>query len=153
MLIFKICYYKLVNLLETFSTIRHTNLDGYRAEGPQGTVKVAATNPTGCTDTASAVIELIPLGIQGINENNVEFKVYPNPARNRVNIELSSGSERLNAELQVYDFAGQLIKVSRAEQLSPGVPHVINTEELAGGIYFVKIKTGNETHTLRFTVL
>lgn len=82
-----------------------------------------------------------PLGIQNVEMANTFCAVYPNPAKDLVNIDLSKITDD-NLKLNITDIAGQMIHTENVA--SPSLISVDMTG-YANGVYFVNI-TG--THTL-----
>ena len=82
------------------------------------------------------------VGVETFEENTVS--VYPNPAKNVLNINASSNINRV----EVYNMMGQMIGSYTANDMNTQ----INTTNYANGIYTVKISTENGTTTSKFTV-
>jgi PKD repeat protein len=76
-------------------------------------------------------------GIKSVEKN--EIALMPNPARNSVSIQLPKIS--VNVFIEVYDAMGKIILSKNAA--NTGEVN-LNTENLAGGIYFVRIISDNE---------
>ncbi len=72
------------------------------------------------------------------NENN-SLKVFPNPAKDKVIVDLVSSGIKLadNAMLLVTDVGGKIIYKEKIQQSSCN----INVSEFSNGVYFVSIKT------------
>ena len=70
------------------------------------------------------------------------FSIYPNPAKNFININLSNTIE----SLQIIDVTGKVILSEN--NLKTGT-HQINTSNLSTGVYFVKTTTNNTTSVVR----
>ena len=120
------------------------------AGGMTGTIKVGISEGGGCADTASAVIDLIPLSAGELERKDNAFMLYPNPAREEISIEQVAGNAVGLSQIEVYSTAGRLIKSVPDTDFQFGVSTRITIDDLAAGIYFVKIKTGTDTRTLRF---
>lgn len=73
--------------------------------------------------------------------------IYPNPANDRLYIELPSGTA---GELHIYDYSGK--EISASYTLS-GNNLIVNSTWLAAGMYILKLITSNEVYTSRFQVL
>lgn len=89
----------------------------------------------GASDTAVVYINVT--GITGLDEiADVAAKIYPNPFSSLVSIRLSA----LINQVQLFDVTGTLVKnISSVETNTIE----LNTEELASGIYFVKMNSVN----------
>ena len=99
--------------------------------------------------TASPNNYLIPMtgpldGFTGIENNeNSQFRVYPNPASNELNISIENNNL---AELFIYDMQGKVIhhEIMNEEQ------QVIGIEHLRTGVYVIFIITNEETYNTKF---
>ncbi|MEA2041036.1 MAG: T9SS type A sorting domain-containing protein, partial [Bacteroidota bacterium] len=89
-------------------------------------------------DPAAAVVNL--------NENS--FKIYPNPAKNSVNIELPAGYTE--KEIQILDVTGKEVQVISNEEISPSFE--VNVSNLKAGVYFCKFNINNSTITKRLVI-
>ena len=67
------------------------------------------------------------------------FDIYPNPARNVVNVKLSGTS--IDSDVIIYDFTGKLVQRTKIsnENLSPVTTTQIDISMLQSGVYFVKL--------------
>lgn len=77
----------------------------------------------------------------GIEENNAEFNIYPNPVHSTLNI----ATDEVIESVEIYNMQGQLLMVERDNM------NAINVSSLAAGNYFARIMTANGTSTQRFT--
>ena len=89
-------------------------------------------------------IERKPTGIANVNNNDVAVSVYPNPANNKINISLSD----VNATIALIDIQGRIVKNIPAN----GTLTAIATDDVANGLYFVHIKSGNQTIVRKVTI-
>ncbi|MBS2212773.1 T9SS type A sorting domain-containing protein [Carboxylicivirga mesophila] len=84
---------------------------------------------------------------------NLKFKVSPNPASSHINIKFNpvSEQEKINTiEVFIYDASGRLNKqVSKAFTSQT----TINVGDISSGIYFVKIKYGEQIGQTKFVKL
>jgi hypothetical protein len=83
-----------------------------------------------CSDTSNCAA-INNVGIKEIENNSIA--VYPNPANNRLNIELLS-----EAEIEIYSLTGVLMDKFSAKQ-----NHIVDVSGYPNGMYFVK--TQNQT--------
>ena len=88
------------------------------------------TDANGCTISDTVNVGL-NIGIQDI-ESNLSVKVYPNPAVNMINFEIT-GVDRVT--LYVFDFTGRQVK----EMVINEVLTEINTNDLNNGMYFYQL--------------
>lgn len=77
-----------------------------------------------------------PAGIMNINNANSSIQVYPNPAMDVVNIDLSNVADR-NVILSLTDVAGQII---HTENIASHSIVTIDMNGYAKGVYFINIK-------------
>lgn len=74
-----------------------------------------------------------------------EFKVYPNPANDKVNIELNAG-RTTGIEIQMTDILGKII-IAEKPVFNSENRCVLNTSTVMPGIYFIRIKSDNKQST------
>jgi hypothetical protein len=89
----------------------------------------------GCKDTTACV----SVTDVSISSNNVDEQIviFPNPTRNFLTIKIENNS---NHTFTIADLTGQDLFVSKTITTNS---HLINTEVLANGVYFIKIKNTN----------
>jgi len=94
--------------------------------------KTITWNVTGCTSGAVCTA--------GISEaaNNTGFSMYPNPAQDFVNVEITSGYSR-NGSIEVYNVVGD--KLIEFSELKTNIQK-IDLTKLTAGAYFVKYSNG-----------
>jgi len=77
------------------------------------------------------------------NQNSINISVYPNPAKEFININMTSANNS-NAIIRLTDISGKLV-LSETKSLSEGNNSmIINTCDLNSGLYILKIQNGNE---------
>ncbi|MDN3723010.1 T9SS type A sorting domain-containing protein [Aequorivita sp. SDUM287046] len=80
----------------------------------------------------------------GIADNeNVEFRLYPNPANEQITIELSDASS--NYQVAIYDVLGKKVYTSEIQKVGQ-----IDVSALASGTYLVKLNSDNKSSVVRF---
>lgn len=123
------------------ATIQNNKIVYTRASGIATTDEITYTvcNQFGACATATAEITLkSTTAINEINSNAISL--FPNPADKHITIK---GLE--NVELvEVFSINGNLVKVSKET--------TINLENLAKGLYFVRVKTSNTLFSKKFTI-
>jgi len=74
------------------------------------------------------------IDVSGINDLPIlqNVTISPNPVQNQLNISLESNIE---TEIRLIDFTGKVISINTFQNAT-----LINTSELATGIYFVELK-------------
>ncbi|MCP4521288.1 MAG: T9SS type A sorting domain-containing protein [Cytophagales bacterium] len=68
----------------------------------------------------------------------IQLRVYPNPANNNLNIEFNSTTDNI-MNLDIYSVEGQLIHQATISTINGMNNHQVNTKELANGIYLIKL--------------
>lgn len=96
-------------------------------------------------------IVFTPLQTAPLSTNNVnvsEFKIFPNPANNIVNVSLNTRGNKASTII-IYDVQGKV--VSKTENVVEKLVS-IKVSSLRTGMYFLKIKTGVSEHTEKLIV-
>ena len=102
-----------------------------------GSTYYAVTVSGTCRSNPLAVTVSVNLGIE--NNNTVEFKIYPNPINDFLNIETFVDIK----SIEIYNIQGQKVLQSNQKQ--------INVSEFAAGVYMIKIQDiENATATKKF---
>lgn len=93
------------------------------------TTAMTATMPPGCLTT-------------GVNENtNEKISIYPNPFNTSITINIDNGSQIENCELTMYNVLGvEVMNIKITKEVT-----IIETNNLASGIYIYKIVGNNKT--------
>lgn len=109
--------------------------------------------PSGLVDTYNnvnpnqnlLVVEGATLGVNSFN--NTLFSVYPNPAKNVINVQLKANQSVTLKSASVYDLNGKaVLKIEDINQ-------PINVEKLATGTYILSISdTGNRNYAQKFII-
>jgi|GEM_PF-1523172 len=87
-------------------------------------------------------------GITSVNEmseNNI--KLYPNPAKDHVNIEFATGND-YSANVSIFDAQG---RIAMEEIISNGNTQ-LNVSNLKQGVYIVRITTSNNNKTVKLVI-
>ena len=116
---------------------------GYTADG----------NPFTLTSPGAVMVRLLEQS-QGIGENSLvaTTSVYPNPANEQATINFSlTSSAKVTVEL--VDYAGKVISSTDLGTVSAGSnQHVVNTAELAEGVYFYNLNVAGDIITKKLVV-
>lgn len=113
-----------------------------------GTYTVTVTSARGCTATGST--NVVVSGIEDLN-NVSSLSLFPNPTTNNATLEVAV-KETTEATITVTDVMGRTLQLMN-EQLVNGVNRLqISTSNFAGGIYFVTVKNGTHSNTIRMVV-
>lgn len=95
---------------------------------------------------------LSTLDIVELPSNDFEFKVYPNPASNVLNVEFDLMSEN-EVNISIINSVGQTVSTKELGKVAGVQSEEINVSHLDAGIYVVKVSTKNGEKTQRITVL
>ncbi|UAB80390.1 T9SS type A sorting domain-containing protein [Marixanthomonas sp. SCSIO 43207] len=115
-------------------------------ESDSGVYFCRITNPL----IPDLIIERKPISIfidpeLNVNDNNVsQLKIYPNPAKNWINVKLAQKLE--NSILNIYDLNGRLI----SKQKVNGDTFILNIEDYSSGIYIISLSNKDRILEQRF---
>ena len=120
-------------------------LDGY--EGQQSTptdnsVVMWANNRRFTGAQFPEDLSLNFVGIKDVENQEVEVNVYPNPASDKVNIEVAG-----KANVKVYNLLGQMVDTFETFGKS-----TLNVAAYQSGVYFIKVDNGNASSTHKLIV-
>lgn len=89
-------------------------------------------------------------GSNGLEENTVEVKAFPNPAKDEVTISTSNVIKK--GSVKMYNQAGQLVLEQNVNEQSNNI--VINTTALKQGIYTVRVENdGQLTKPIKLSII
>ncbi|PIF43886.1 putative secreted protein (Por secretion system target) [Chryseobacterium sp. 52] len=88
------------------------------------------------------------LSIQEVKEKATDFKIYPNPASESINIEYKSEDKEITAE--IIDTKGSLISGQHIKSSNGLFNEKISIQNLSAGIYFMKISGNKKSLTKTF---
>lgn len=102
------------------------------------TYSVTGTTEAGCTATASATVDVTI----GINDEiaNANITIYPNPATDRIIIELNKNFILQNTEIQLFDIYGKEISSQKAIEQQV----VFDLSNYANGMYMLRVVENGE---------
>lgn len=106
-----------------------------------GTYSVLVTNADGCTGSDTVVVsyESICLGVTLLSQIDAVVNIFPNPNSGKFVLEVS-GNKANNLEVEIYSASGQIVYYNAYGQLS-FIREEVDLGNLAGGVYFLTIKT------------
>lgn len=110
---------------------------------------VTVTDKNGCTVSQRDTVKIV--GIQETAGDVVNFNIYPNPSSAVFNVVLEL-SHTVPVEISVYSITGQTIAVSPKENPANG-SYQIDMGAEAEGVYFVKVKAGDNSLIRRITLV
>ena len=73
----------------------------------------------------------------GANENYIS--VYPNPAKDLLNVDITTPIDITNAKSEITNALGQVVQTSFIKQTNTQ----LNIQQLNSGVYFIEVKTNN----------
>ena len=101
--------------------VKVSDVWGYTVEGQLGTV----------------------LGTSDNHQASTSIKIYPNPAKNQITINVPQNIEIIHIEL--FNTTGKTIKTIHTSNIN----EVLNLNNLPSGLYFLKINSKNNTETFK----
>ncbi|MFP4024147.1 MAG: T9SS type A sorting domain-containing protein [Thiohalospira sp.] len=81
------------------------------------------------------------------NKEPLEFTIFPNPAKNELNIKFPTFNIHQNSRYTIFDSYGRVFSDQRLDKNS------INISHLNQGIYFIRISSAEGTTTKKFIVI
>ena len=111
----------------------------------------SSTGPPSVADAVTISINNNVLtGINNLNFDAINYKVYPNPANESVNIYLTNAKAEA-VSITVINNLGQIVK--SIDLGSPKeVKYLLNTSDLASGIYHIKTSVGEKSTTKKLII-
>jgi len=104
-----------------------------------------ATDGSGNTSEFSAIVEVHDYLAENQEDENVKpvgIRIYPNPANDRLNIELLDGQSGL-PDIEIISLTGRTVYWHRVDQGQ------IDVSGLARGLYFIRVRTENKIFVTR----
>jgi len=113
-------------------------------------VTLTATNGNCTSDTTFTVA--ITVGLEELN-NVAEIVLFPNPTATNAQLSMNV-IEAGNVEVAIQTVNGQVVKTIMNDYLTAGKQTItIETADLANGVYFTTIKSGNAMKTVRLNII
>jgi hypothetical protein len=81
----------------------------------------------------------VTTGADEASQQEVQFKIYPNPTTGRLKIELAGVDQSARPLLEVFDLTGNKLKMVRMDNASR---HTMNLSGLPSGMYIVSLTSG-----------
>ena len=101
--------------------------------------------------TTAVLLAKATNGISELKNGNNEIKIFPNPAKDNINVSLSPAIGG-QTEITVYDIMGRKILNSIVD-CNVYFPLSFDISALERGVYFFSIKNKHEIFTKRFSVI
>lgn len=92
-------------------------------------------------------------GNEPISVKEIQLSTYPNPFTNNTTIDVTTGSKS-NVVVEVYSVTGQKVMEHNYGQYPAGMFKInLDASALESGLYFVKVKAGEQSSTTKIQVL
>ncbi|MEI7595417.1 MAG: DUF2271 domain-containing protein [Bacteroidota bacterium] len=108
---------------------------------------VDSKTPTATTYFTSMTLTWTPSTV-GINDNNMNVSIFPNPTTDKLNLEL--GDNKADTKIQLINAIGVEVYAESFTQLS-GIKS-IDLNKFAEGVYFVKVQRNNQNFNYKLVV-
>lgn len=115
------------------------------------TVTFTARNG-GCESVQTMNITVSAASTGIANVNNSVFTLYPNPARNIVNVLLNIDRNESQVKVSILDAAGRLVRTENVNSVRAGSIIELNISDLASGVYQIALEGENFREVSRLTV-
>jgi hypothetical protein len=125
-------YLKVMNM-----TNGNLNMPGYQYSGTYN-------NDFGCGYTGYFFVNNPYTGVTDLAGSRASIEVYPNPAQNVVNVDLS-GMQHVNGTIQLMDIMGRVLYIAKCDEAHKE----INVSRLSNGVYTIQFvdDAGNKLQT------
>jgi len=100
--------------------------------------------------TTAIILKSSTAGINDVEASLADIKLYPNPAKNILNVDLGSKTPVLT-DISVYSLVGKLIEAFHYN-IDGNTALKINTEKFENGLYLLRVKNNGFSGTKRFCV-
>ncbi|HWY09736.1 MAG TPA: T9SS type A sorting domain-containing protein [Bacteroidia bacterium] len=90
----------------------------------------------------------------GITESNISLtnvSVYPNPAKDNINLNFTNENAE-NASYQIINVIGQNVRLQNIPSTKGETTYNVNLNGIESGIYFIKLTVGNKSSVNKITV-
>ncbi|MEZ5173156.1 MAG: T9SS type A sorting domain-containing protein [Bacteroidia bacterium] len=115
------------------------------------TVTFTARNG-GCESVQTMNITVSAASTGIANVSNSVFTLYPNPARNIVNVLLNIDRNESQVKVSIIDAAGRLVRTENVNSVRAGSIIELNISDLASGVYQIALEGENFREVSRLTV-
>jgi hypothetical protein len=117
-------------------------------QGPTYHYNIKAKNNTGCESALSDTVWFAVIGLENIDNINIQTKLYPNPTNSKSYLEIEGLTS--DADVLVYDMVRRLIQKHKVNQSTKHLELDMRGNEK--GIYFVRIVNDSIKHTKKLIV-
>jgi hypothetical protein len=82
-----------------------------------------------------------------VQENDIAVDAYPNPFRSSIYVQVSNPEEK-SVSMSMVDLMGRNVALKPLDKTPEGA-HVLDTDQLSGGMYFLQVKIGDYSKTVK----
>ena len=112
------------------------------------TVQLIVSNGS-CSDTTTQSISTIQLGINNLNAFS-SLNVFPNPAKNLLNLTITSGQSFNNCQLGIRNLLGETVYLGNTD-VTTGINNLhFDISQFATGVYVISLQNGDEMVNTKF---
>jgi hypothetical protein len=107
-------------------------------------------------DVGGSVVYSDPITLDRSAVQTLQLKApYPNPARNRVKVPFAvpEGPAEADVSIRLYDILGRRIQTVKAQAAPGRHRHVLEVNDLASGVYFLRLRAGDASEVRKVTVV
>jgi hypothetical protein len=114
-------------------------------------VRISVQTAGSALQTGSGAASSDSLLAQNSSEENfaIELKVYPNPARDRININIQQENNKPGT-INIYNSAGTIVKTIQQTEQGRQVSETIDISKLSAGVYYIEYRTEKFRKTKNF---
>ncbi|MBL7910193.1 MAG: PKD domain-containing protein [Bacteroidia bacterium] len=92
---------------------------------------------------------LTPTAIKDVEIENVNYAIYPNPNSGQFDVKIDDANNE-TVKIKVYNLIGEV--VYETETVNDNMTKKINLDNVANGVYFVKINSGSKESTKKMII-
>ena len=93
-------------------------------------------------------VEIIPTGIETVQEDSGEMKIYPNPCRGEFKLQLGTSSQDFS--LEVFDLTGKKVYAQKEQNTGD---NIIRIESLKAGLYIVRVTMDGKVMSSKIQII
>ena len=117
-----------------------------------GTYTITQIVENSCgSDTSEQTVNITGVFIEGLGKN-ASIEVYPNPNNGQFELNLRGIDNDANFQINVFDLAGKIVYNDQIQSESGVIQRTINLDQVARGIYNLKIFSKEGTATRKLLV-
>jgi hypothetical protein len=114
-----------------------------------GLIDVTVENVVGCIGTDSVMVSFV-LGIDNLTVS--EIRMYPNPATDRLNVEVSNFNNLEEVQISIMDITGRVMMTKTLSGSGQSFNETYDVSNYATGTYFVRFEANGEVVTRQFII-